>query len=120
MPQTNNTKTTKVEERQAEPQREEKSSKSVEKLFKKGFVKMFSLEYIAFPLAVLSIMFTFTFNMLYILAAAKWLIISAYFISFGLAISALIMSLIVACSKNKVAFVPSMVVAILAVFAIIV
>lgn len=120
MAETKNSKTIKIEETQGAPKKIEKSQKSDEKLLKNGFTRMFSIEYLAFPLAILSIMFTFTFNMLYILSAAKWLLLSSYFISFGLAISALIMSLIVACGKNKVAFVPSMVVAILSVFAIII
>ncbi len=93
---------------------------SEETKLKNGFQKMFLLDNIAFPLAVISLIFTFADKFVCMLNAASWLCLLFYCFAFLFAILSLAFSLVSACNKTKVSFLPSMVVALVAIFAIVV
>ncbi len=75
-----------------------------EKKTAEAFKNMFLLENISLPLAVVSIVFTFLFNLTMIVSAVSWIVYTFYCFAFGFAISALCFSLLAACQKEKVVF----------------
>lgn len=91
-----------------------------EKKTAEALKNMFMLENIALPLAVVSIIFTFLFNLSYLVSAVVWIVYTFYCFAFGFAISALCFSLLAACQKEKVVFLPSLVVSLVAIFAIVI
>lgn len=82
--------------------------------------KMISMDFLPFSLSVLSILFTFLFNLAFILSLPNWLVVVAYFMSFGFAISAIVIALVNLSSKNKISFAPSLLVSLVAILAVII